>query len=189
MRNIPYYILVVFGVVVGAEGAYSLATGHPFRKDTTPPTINSSVKSFPACFTTVIKPDIKVEEPGTLFWEKKTGLKVVKLYVGSDLVGEWYIPNIENENLKKYTLHKNDSYELKGPEFERRISSRYGPIKTVAEDFEGNVAIKVVEDYIPPHCFSGSASANKCDCPDPDLEGYKVIKIPSPKPNSLGSTE
>jgi hypothetical protein len=169
--NTLFFLLVAVSIVVWFEGVYTLATGQPLRQDTTPPTINSSVDSVPACFTTLIKPSITVEEPRLWPWQFKSGLKVARIYVGSDLVGEWHVPNTGKEAPKT-----DEPLDLKGVQYERRVSATQGPIFAVAEDFQGNTTIKVVGSYKAPHCLSGIPSREaKCECPNQAMEGLSVL--------------
>jgi hypothetical protein len=117
---------------------------------------------------TIISPTITVEEPETHLSEKKTGLKLVQMYVGADKVGEW--PVIE-ENIKKL--------ELKGSEYYRRVTAPQGPVIIVAEDYARNVKIKKMDGaYTPPFCYDDHlATENHCRC-----EGSLFISNTPPVP-------
>jgi len=106
---------------------------------------------------TILKPSVTVDEPDIGFWERREGLKLVKLYVGSEKVGEWPIANRDVEEFK-----------LTGLNYELRVKAQRGPVIAVAEDYAGNVGAKEIPGaYNPPFCYNKSLSQkNSCKCAD-----------------------
>lgn len=157
-RNVAYWtiasLLFLVGFIGSVEALVTLVSGHSIREDHRPPTIDSMFTSSPGCLSTLIVPDALVKEPGR-WWEHKSGIKTVKLYVGGDKVGEWPIIEANAEKVK-----------FRGERFSRRTMSEGGDIVVVAEDHKGNVSSKRLRGtYSAPYCYSSaSAAAKRCVC-------------------------
>ena len=124
-------LLFLLGAVITADSVTTLfGLGSPFR-DSAPPDISSKAPSIPHCRFTKILPDAKVEDTGG-FWSKTSGIRIIKLYVGGEKIGEWPLE-------EPYF-----TFDLKGENAARYATAPSGYVRVVAEDGKGNTSVEIV---------------------------------------------